>query len=345
MRNIYDIIAEQKAMVDVNMAKYDLDYVVETFNDYDFYVQEGLGDLGRKVIAFIKSIIEKIKELIRKVINFFTGRGNREKQLNDIIEDANAGGGGGGSSEPADSPKPETKKDGNEKEDYKDRIKEKLKNQGVDIKDKKDEPKQKSQPSKPPQKKVKNIDELLHSSKQKVKMHVWTSLRQKMNFAILFINKIGESIRTCVQKDVTNTQVFTDLVIDKVFRGAGDAQVHGNISIEERIRLELGEGRDDELHEYTVSVIADITLEYIRETDSAIKLLQQAERASESELNKMIQQANANGEDDKKLNIIRTAANMVAIVARVISTGIVKAYNEHNSLATRIAKEYKESQN
>jgi hypothetical protein len=340
MRNIYDIIAEQKAVVDVNMAKYDLDYVVETFNDYDFYVQEGLGDLGRKVIAFIKSIIEKIKELIRKVINFFTGRGNREKQLNDIIEDANAG--GGGSSEPADSPKPETKKDGNGKEDHKDRIKEKLKNQGVDIKDKKDEPKQKSQP-KPPQKKVKNIDELLHSSKQKVKMHVWASLRQKMNFAILFINKIGESIRTCVQKDVTNTQVFTDLVIDKVFRGAGDVQ--GNMPIEERIRLELGEGRDDELHEYTVSVIADITLEYIRETDSAIKLLQQAERASESELNKMIQQANANGEDDKKLNIIRTAANMVAIVARVISTGIVKAYNEHNSLATRIAKEYKESQN
>ena len=339
MRNIYDIIAEQKAVVDVNMAKYDLDYVVETFNDYDFYVQEGLGDLGKKVIAFIKSIIEKIKDLIRKVINFFTGRGNREKQLNDIIEDANGGGGG----EPADSPKPETKKGGNEKEDHKDRIKEKLKSQGVDIKDKKDEPKQKPQPSKPPQKKVKNIDELLHSSKQKVKMHVWTSLRQKMNFAILFINKIGEAIRTCVQKDVTNTQVFTDLVIDKVFRGAGDVQ--GSIPIEERIRLELGEGRDDELHEYTVSVIADITLEYIRETDSAIKLLQQAERASESELNKMIQQANANGEDDKKLNIIRTAANMVAIVARVISTGIVKAYNEHNSLATRIAKEYKESQN
>ena len=161
MRNIYDIIAEQKAMVDVNMAKYDLDYVVETFNDYDFYVQEGLGDLGRKVIAFIKNIIEKIKELIRKVINFFTGKGNREKQLNDIIEDANAGGGGGGSSEPADSPKPETKKDGNEKEDHKDRIKEKLKNQGVDIKDKKDEPKQKTQPSKPPQKKVKTIHAFL----------------------------------------------------------------------------------------------------------------------------------------------------------------------------------------
>ena len=73
MRNIYDIIAEQKAMVDVNMAKYDLNYTVDHFFTND-YLQEGVGDAvknaAQKVIAFIKTLMAKIKELIKKMLNY-----------------------------------------------------------------------------------------------------------------------------------------------------------------------------------------------------------------------------------------------------------------------------------
>ena len=45
MRNIYDIIAEQKAMVDVNMAKYDLDYTISQLANNEYYMQEALGEM------------------------------------------------------------------------------------------------------------------------------------------------------------------------------------------------------------------------------------------------------------------------------------------------------------
>ena len=68
MRNIYDIIAEQKAMVDMNIASYDL--AGTTLN----YVQEGFGESVKKgvkkIIELIKKIMQKIKELCMKVFGF-----------------------------------------------------------------------------------------------------------------------------------------------------------------------------------------------------------------------------------------------------------------------------------
>lgn len=75
MRNIYDIITEQKAIVDVNIASYDLEYTANHMIDNDCYLQEGLGDnvrnIAQKVIEFIKTIINKIKELVNKAIGYF----------------------------------------------------------------------------------------------------------------------------------------------------------------------------------------------------------------------------------------------------------------------------------
>ena len=74
-RNIYDIITEQKAIVDVNIASYDLEYTANHMIDNDCYLQEGLGDnvrnIAQKVIEFIKTIINKIKELVNKAIGYF----------------------------------------------------------------------------------------------------------------------------------------------------------------------------------------------------------------------------------------------------------------------------------
>ncbi len=94
MRNIYDIIAEQKAMVDINIASYDLQYTNEHFmiNQDMYYLQEGFKDsiknIVKKVKEFIKKIIQKIKELYRKVIGFFKKSDDTVEDLEKKIKDA-----------------------------------------------------------------------------------------------------------------------------------------------------------------------------------------------------------------------------------------------------------------
>jgi len=95
MKNIYDIIAEQKAIVDVNIATYDLNYTISQFSDYHDFVQEGFGEavknVAKSVVEFIKKIIEKIKELVKKVVGFFSPSSGKtiEEDLNKKIEDHN----------------------------------------------------------------------------------------------------------------------------------------------------------------------------------------------------------------------------------------------------------------
>ena len=108
MKNIFDIINEQKSYVDLDIARYDLEYTINQFDNNDYYMQEGLGEtiqnVGRKVIEFIKKIISKIRELVRAVINVFRKNNDPIKKMEAQISDANknsedpqpSGGGGGG---------------------------------------------------------------------------------------------------------------------------------------------------------------------------------------------------------------------------------------------------------
>ena len=112
MKNIFDIINEQKSYVDLNIARYDLEYTINQFDCNDYYMQEGLGEtiqnVGRKVIEFIKSIIHKIRELVSAVVNIFRKSKDPIKRMEAQISDANknredpqpSGGGGGGGSTP-----------------------------------------------------------------------------------------------------------------------------------------------------------------------------------------------------------------------------------------------------
>jgi hypothetical protein len=106
MRNIYDIIAEQKAIVDVNMAKYDLDYTISQLANNEYYMQEALGENVKnainKVVEFIKTVIAKIRELVKKMIDFLLGR-KSSVPLDDINDAIGEGGAQGKSSDVYDT--------------------------------------------------------------------------------------------------------------------------------------------------------------------------------------------------------------------------------------------------
>ena len=127
MRNIYDIITEQKATIDVKMASYDLEYTINHFmhNQDNYYLQEGFGEgvknLAKKIIEFIKSIINKIKELIKKVISFFLGTKSEVQKMEEKIAQAEQGGG---------SSKSEDKGESEEKSEDKGKSEEKSEDKG-----------------------------------------------------------------------------------------------------------------------------------------------------------------------------------------------------------------------
>ena len=99
MRNIYDIIIEQKTAIDVKMASHDLEYTITHFtqNQDTYYLQEGFGEsaknLAKKIVEFIKSIINKIRELIKKVVSFFLGTKSEVQKMEEKIAQAEQGGG------------------------------------------------------------------------------------------------------------------------------------------------------------------------------------------------------------------------------------------------------------
>lgn len=96
MRNIYEIISEQKAIVDVNIANYDLMYTTNIFVKENEYIQEGFGDkvksIVKSVVEFIKSLIVKIREFVSKLFNFFRGGKNEVAKIENKLKEAKGDG-------------------------------------------------------------------------------------------------------------------------------------------------------------------------------------------------------------------------------------------------------------
>ena len=111
MRNIYDIIAEQKAIVDVNIANYDLMYTTNIFVKENEYIQEGFGDkvksVIKSVIEFIKALINKIREFVSKIFNFFRGGKNEVAKIENKLKETKDKDNGGKKEEAKDVDKKE----------------------------------------------------------------------------------------------------------------------------------------------------------------------------------------------------------------------------------------------
>ena len=84
MNNIYDIISEQKILVDMNTNRYEINAIVEStltyLREYE-YVEEGLSDIANKIINFIKTMMAKLRELVNKILNYFKGTAEKKGDI------------------------------------------------------------------------------------------------------------------------------------------------------------------------------------------------------------------------------------------------------------------------
>lgn len=123
MKNIYDIIVEQRLYIDAKLASYDLNHTIDYFTDNQdtYYIQEGLGDsiknATQKVIEFIRAVINKIKELFRKILDFFSKKRSGKERFTETMNKLSDGKGGGNSSNNTKSNDKEDRMNSGDKED------------------------------------------------------------------------------------------------------------------------------------------------------------------------------------------------------------------------------------
>ena len=322
MRNIYDIIAEQKAIIDVNMASYDLDYTISHMANNDYYMQEGIGDsiknAAAKVIEFIKKVMEKIRELIRRMIGFLGGK--KSKITMDEIKNATVGGSG-------DS---ENNSDGNNASN----------NSGSAVYDKN------IYKGKSPRDITE--EEILKGSLRKVNIIKFVEYGIKEKITNKFLGAVDSVTRNHVENfhasnfANTNNQ-FMKSIEHTCFKGAGSFKKVKGISMAERISLEIGEPKEPQ--EINVKDIPfKIILSYI-EADimhganspndrgkGLRKFLNDVDKETNKNLNNLkskLESARAGGEqiDESNFTNIQKIVTMVSSFINFITTNIFKAYN------------------
>lgn len=361
MRNIYDIIAEQKTLIDVNMAHYDLKYTVDHFFIND-YIQEGIGEslknLAVKVIEFIRSLISKIGSLIKRMIDFLFGKKDRRS-----VEDLK-----------------NAKIKGSEKDDIDKKI-EKDKETLDDLKKQKDELKdvnKKLNTDKEKQQEKQSTegmyDKNIHKGKEPADVAKLSLLFKGSLRTANMVKYVGFDKKEAIMTQFLNTiystserylggeaggipgDQFAKLLTNKLFKGAGSyAKNKDNISMEERILLELGESKEKvaiKVREIPINV----PLSY-KEADAShgggvknkgkglAKFLKEAgDNAEKSliKLEKKCEELQRGGEnvDQVAFSHIQKAATLVSSFTNAITTNVFKAFNDFASLESQVLADY-----
>ena len=84
MRNIYDIINEQRTNVELDLMKHDMNYTLAYFSNNTYLCESTVSDLFKKIIEFIKSVINKMREIIKKLIGILFGTGSGKKRVEEL---------------------------------------------------------------------------------------------------------------------------------------------------------------------------------------------------------------------------------------------------------------------
>lgn len=376
MRNIYDIITEQKIIVDINITSYDMDYTINHLSEQcDLYcVQEGMGEgiknVANKIIEFIKSIIRKIRELIQKVINFFTGKRDTVKRMDKQIQDANNG------IKPSDQGSPEgaasvaaakkaadeqaartaqVKKEYEEKKAAREKAEREEKEKEAAEKRKREEEQRvkKENERNEKLKKANNIYEVLKNSKTKVQITHFVGIQKKMDLSNKFFRAIQSTAKEFAEKGNVNDAVFKSVVLDRAFRGRGGVGFSNSEeqskSLKHRIELELGEDGETP-RERHVSILADVVYDYLNEANEIIKYISSQGKVAEDNLGKLIKmleqmrnQAVTDREEmetQQKMNMVKMASSMIAEFVNVMCMNITNCYNVSLKIADKAKTDY-----
>ena len=350
MRNIYDIISEQKALVDINICSYEMNYIVEEFE----YVQEDVGEtlknVGTKIVEFIKTVISKIKELIGKVVNFFRGKKNGGDSIQKIDDEIKSG----KRKNIKDSSKEheeiaekinkrkEMKNAQNKEEKEKnDKEAEEQQKQADELRKKEDEKKeaikkQQEEEEAKKEKKASDLNDALKKSERKVVMVRYASLDARKELTNKFFNKISSLINVQMRlddKDAAVDSYFAKEIINGTFSKNGSVAKAPKASISERIRLELNETGEEA--EYSVKDLADIITSY-KDFNSIGSYIQSMGAKAIDELEKLKrrfeQMENANNNVRKPEVIVKYVNEFTTAMC----TSIVKAHQAYLQVSKKI---------
>ena len=342
MKNIYDIISEQKALVDINFASYELDYTINTINNNDLYVQEDFSNTvkngAKKVVEFIKAVIEKLKAFFGKVKEYFFKRGTSSlKRLDEIKRSGGVSSGSGGassgsggassssggassSSGGASSSSGGTSSEANKYFDM-NAIK------GI---------------------KPENLipEDLIKGSLRKVNVIQFVHINVKKELIADFIEGMkfttGNYVADADDKEIRD--VFVSTIKKKVFKGEGSYKKikekdNENVSIADRVHLEINEPREPE--EVVIKNInEDIFTSYLYanrkddKTDGKLaEYFKQVEDAANKDLKTIQARVEKNVNDDgASYANVQKVINFVASFLNYMTSNILKAFNTYNKL-------------
>lgn len=356
MKNIYDIITEQRSLIDINISNYDIDYLTNyIFESQDTLYIEESSSLVQKVIEFIKSIIQKIKELIAKVVNFFTGKKDIANKLEQQIKDANEGKTSESNDNAAKADLDEMRKETEELRKKNEKRKKQYENEQKaapkikEFRDKKKEVMNNRNNNRP---KAAGLEAVLKQSKQKVKMRYYAKLDKKMDLSNKFFNATQNVANKMMERNNTNEYDMLNYIISDTFKGRGgnnadltSAQNRVNkLTMEQRINMELGEDFGTEPTDRSVSIEAETIAGYVKQGDVAIKYLRGMERQSNDVLNKALNKVqgslNTAGSDDKGIGVIQKTCSFIAQFVNAMCKSIVRAKNDCDTIATKVVHDY-----
>ena len=360
MRNIYDIIEEQKALAEINIAKYDLDYVTSYLSESseNYYLEEGLGEgiknAANKVVEIIKKIINKIKEMFRKVINWLTGKKDTKAKLNKEIQDINNG--------KASSDNTEEKDDGNDEEDWKNLSREEIlrrrklrnaqkkreKNAGKPItisaetpaekkakaQAKIDQEKARRTASKNAYKMLDDIEAVMKACKGQVKMQTFMKLEDYKGLNLRFFRTLDPAEREIIKG--TEFEIIRGRIINDTFKRAQHADER---TIAGYIRNELFGDSHNEIEGY-ISVFADKVMVYLDNGQGVIDDLKSYEKSAIDSLNKLMVHAER-AKDDKAIRSISSLSSMVGEYASNMLSAITKSKNIADAIAKKAVEMYR----
>ena len=334
MKNIYDIIVEQRLFIDAKLASYDLNHTIDYFTDNQdtFYIQEGLGEgiknATQKVIDFIRAVINKIKELFRKIIDFFSKKKSGKERFKETMNKLSDEKGGGNSS---NNSKPNDKDNGNNKEDKPNSNNK----EAIDYKE--DKQPDNSGGGGSQYYKFKN-----GSKPQSFRMHIQNSLRTvniikfasldlKYKVADTFFNSVlSVSGNLLANYDHASDKLFLNNIKKNAFKGDGSFAKLPEASIAERIQAEIKEPKEPE--NIKVADLDELMEEYIYiGTDTIDRNLKgwhdQAVKNLTSMEQKLQKLQNEDNDKTKDIANVQQVASMVSNFMNFMPMNILNAYN------------------